>query len=102
MLHLPLPGLIHGIEEPIMDLFGSRAIIQTASGPAAIYRLDKLENSGLGSIARFPFSIKVLLEAVLRNCDGTLVTEDDVKSLAVWKASAPAAREVPFKPARVI
>ncbi|MGE5325713.1 MAG: aconitate hydratase AcnA, partial [Deltaproteobacteria bacterium] len=63
-------------------------------------RLDALDK--FGNVARFPFSIKVLLEAVLRNCDGTLVTEDDVKALAAWKAAAPANREVPFKPARVI
>ena len=49
-----------------------------------------------------PFSIKVLLESVLRNCDGALITEQDVAGLAAWNAKSPAAREVPFKPARVI
>ncbi len=84
------------------DPFGARDSIKTASGPAIIYRLDRLEKSGLGKISRLPFSIKVLLEAVLRNCDGHLITEDDVRGLAAWTASAPAPREVPFKPARVI
>ncbi len=84
------------------DLFGTRAFIETAGGRAVIYRLDQLEKSGLGHVSRLPFSIKVLLEAVLRNCDGTLVAEDDVKALAAWKASAPADREIPFRPARVI
>jgi aconitate hydratase len=84
------------------DPFGVRASLETKSGRAAIYRLDGLEKSGLGNLSRLPFSIRVLLEAVLRNCDGTLVTEDDVRALAAWNAAAPAQREVPFKPARVI
>jgi aconitate hydratase len=54
------------------------------------------------NLSRLPFSIKVLLEAVLRNVDDFLVKEDDVAALAQWNAQAPAAREVPFKPARVI
>jgi len=49
-----------------------------------------------------PYSIKVLLEAVVRNCDGEIVTEDDIKTLAGWKASDPGNNEVPFLPARVI
>jgi aconitate hydratase len=46
--------------------------------------------------------VKVLLEAVLRHCDGKLVTEDDVSALAAWQAKDPGNREVPFQPARVI
>ncbi|HET7840667.1 MAG TPA: aconitase family protein, partial [Terriglobia bacterium] len=84
------------------DVFGARTPIEWAGGRAVMYRLEKLEKSGVGNIARLPFSIRVLLEAVLRNCDGTLVTENDVKTLAGWNASAPAEREIPFKPARVI
>ncbi len=84
------------------DAFGSLGRIDTTSGRATIYRLDRLEKAGLGNISRLPFSIKVLLETVLRNCDGTLITEDDVKALAGWTAKDPGAREVPFKPARVI
>src|ERR1019366_4239751 len=88
--------------EKAHDIFGARATIATTSGHAALYRLDTLEKSGRGTVSRLPFSIKVLLEALLRNCDGTLVTEEDVTSLAKWNAKSPAAREVPFKPARVI
>ena len=84
------------------DVFGARAALAASHGPATIYRLDSLEKSGHGAVQRLPFSIKVLLEALLRNCDGTLVTEEDVTSLAKWNAKSPAAREVPFKPARVI
>ena len=82
--------------------FGSRASLETAGGRATIYRLDALQKAGLGSISRLPFSIKVLLEAVLRNCDGKLIKESDVAALAAWNASSPARQEVPFKPARVI
>ncbi len=82
--------------------FGARATIATAGGNAVIYRLDSLEKAGHAAVAKLPFSIKVLLEALLRNCDGTLVTEEDVTSLVQWNAKSPAAREIPFKPARVI
>jgi aconitate hydratase len=64
--------------------------------------LQSLEKAGLGSISRLPYSIRVLLEAVLRNCDGALITEQDVAALAGWNAASPVGREVPFKPARVI
>src|SRR5208282_6578252 len=84
------------------DFFGARATLKTASGAAVMYRLDSLEKAGHGAVSRLPFSIKVLLEALLRSCDGTLVTEEDVTSLARWNAKSPAAREGPFKPARVI
>ncbi len=86
----------------IQNAFGARTAMDTAGGSALIYRLDRLEKSGVGNISHLPFSIKVLLEAVLRHCDGELVTEEDVQSLARWNAKTPAAREVPFKPARVI
>ncbi len=83
-------------------LFRARATLETAGGRASIYRLDRLEKSGVANLSRLPFSIKILLEAVLRNVDGFLVRDEDVTSLAKWNAKAPAAREVPFKPARVI
>ncbi|MFQ5927105.1 MAG: aconitate hydratase AcnA [Terriglobia bacterium] len=84
------------------DSFGARALLDTGSGSATIYRLDALEKAGLSSISRLPFSIRVLLEALLRHCDTELVTQDDVAALAAWRADKPADREVPFQPARVI
>ncbi|MBC8254954.1 MAG: aconitate hydratase, partial [Ardenticatenia bacterium] len=84
------------------DFFGARAIFDTGSGTAHFYRLHKLEDDGLGAIARLPFSIKVLLESVLRQCDGDVVTQDDVANLAGWSASSSKSVEMPFKPARVI
>lgn len=84
------------------DPFEARSTFETANGPAGIYRLSRLEEQGLGEVSRLPYSIRVLLEAVLRNCDGYVVTKDDVKNLAAWNAAAPAKLEVPFKPARVV
>ncbi len=83
------------------DPFGARDHFDTGHGTAAIYRLSKLQDAGLGDIDRLPFSIRVLLEAVLRNCDGFTVTEEDVKTLAAWKPQ-PLKQEVPFKPYRVV
>ncbi len=84
------------------DPFGARDTFESGAGPLGIYRLDRLEKAGLGNISRLPFSIRVLLESVLRNCDGFAVTETDVKSLATWNAAEPAKVEIPFKPARVV
>ena len=84
------------------DPFGARAKFSTGSGEAVIYRLDALEKAAGGSLAHLPFSIRVLLENLLRNCDGELVSEEDVKALAAWSATKPSTREVPYKPARVI
>ena len=81
---------------------GTRATFDTGNGEAYIYRLDALEKAGVGNISRLPFSIKVLLEAVLREVDGYIVSEEDVKKLAAWSATNPAQDEIPFKPARVI
>jgi aconitate hydratase len=90
------------LERKKKDAFGALAAFETGSGRASLYRLDRLEKLGLGRVSCLPFSIKVLLESVLRHCDGELITEEDVEALARWNAKAPAAREVPFKPARVI
>jgi aconitate hydratase len=85
------------------DTFGARSTLETGSGRAAIYRLDALEKAGVApGLSRLPFSIKVLLEAVLRNVDGELVTPADVRNLAAWNAAAPKDVELPFLPARVI
>ena len=74
------------------DFFNARSTFDTGSGEATLYRL-----SALGNIERLPFSIRVLLENVLRNCDGYVVTEEDVKTLANYNAQSPAPVEIPFK-----
>jgi len=86
----------------VNDAFGCRATFDTGSGRAAFYRLETLEKAGIGAGARLPFSIKVLLESVLRHCDGRLFREQDVVTLAHWNASSSAPEEIPFMPARVV
>ena len=86
----------------VTDPFHVRNTFDTGSGRAGIYRLTKLEDAGLTQICALPYSIRVLLESVLRNCDGYEVTEEDVVNLAGWSALRPAHIEVPFKPSRVV
>lgn len=74
---------------------------QTSKGTFHLYSLQALEEMGFSSVSRLPFSIKVLLEAALRECDGYSVTEQDVKLLAGYNATAPEG-EIPFKPSRVV
>src|SRR4051812_10212205 len=57
------------------DPFKARDIFETGAGKAGIYRLSKLQDAGLGNITALPYSIRVLLESLLRNCDGYAVTE---------------------------
>ncbi len=85
-----------------LDPFGARDTFDTGSAAAGIYRLSRLEDAGLAKIESLPFSIRVLLEAALRACDGFEVTEDDVKNVASWRASGMEPVEIPFKPARVV
>jgi aconitate hydratase len=85
------------------NAFGARGTFSVGGDSLGIYRLAHLEKTGVAkNIDRLPYAIRVLLEAVLRNCDGFEVSTDDVQRLASWNAPAPAAVELPFKPARVI
>jgi aconitate hydratase len=87
----------------VRDAFGARSRFETGSGSAGLFRLDALARAGVApALDRLPFSIRVLLEAVLRNVDGTLVREEDVANLAAWNASKPRDVELPYMPARVI
>src|SRR6478609_8036477 len=67
-----------------------------------LYSLPALEKAGVGPISRLPVSIRIVLESVLRNCDGKKVNPEDVKRLANWNAKAPAQVEIPFVVARVV
>ena len=89
-------------KSPLVDPFESRATFETGAGEASYFRLSRLDDLGLCSNQKLPYSIRVLLESVLRNCDGFAVTEDDVRNLAAWNADAPPSHEVPFKPSRVV
>ena len=86
--------------EPHADPFHARGTIDTPLGKRTIYRLDALQR--LAAVDTLPYSIKVLLEACLRHCDGHLVTPRDVEALARYEARRPQAIEIPFLPGRVV
>jgi len=66
--------------------FNARKEFTTGSGKTAHYfSLPELEKAGLGKISRLPVSIRIVLESVLRNCDGARVEERNVRELAAWK-----------------
>jgi aconitate hydratase len=85
-----------------VDPFSARATFETGFGPAMLYRLRALDDAGITNTSRLPYSIRMVLEALLRTCDNYEVTEADVRSLATWNAAKPAETEIPFKPARVV
>src|SRR6266700_1297987 len=66
------------------------------------FSLPALEEQGIGKISRLPVSIRIVLESVLRNCDGKKVQRKDVEALAKWNAKSPANEEIPFVVARIV
>ena len=82
--------------------FGSFGTLRTSSGEVGIYRLAALEARGLGPISRLPYSVRVLLECLLRRCDGSVVTEAEVEALSRWEPAGCPLGEVAFFPARVL
>jgi len=88
---------------PTNDPFKTlRSFEPSAGSSASYYSLPALEEQGIGRISRLPFSIRIVLESVLRNCDGRKVHEKDVRALAAWNAKAPAPEEIPFVVARIV
>src|ERR1700746_198470 len=67
-----------------------------------LYSLPTLEKQGIGKISRLPVSIRIVLESVLRNCDGKKVRRKDVETLAKGNATPPADAEIPFVVARIV
>ena len=82
--------------------FGSKISLYTSDGNAYIYSLQKLIKENVGNVQQLPCSIKILLEAILRNVDNYIVNEADVHKIASWDAGKSSEEEIPFKPARVI
>jgi aconitate hydratase len=82
--------------------FGSRSTLKTSSGDYTIFRLQKLAEAGMKGIDTLPFSMRVLLEACLRNVDGFIVNEEHVAEVAAWNAAKPKEVEIPFMPGRVV
>lgn len=85
------------------DAFKTKQQFDLGSGKqGSLFSLPALEKQGIGPISRLPISIRIVLESVLRNCDGKKVSEQDVKTLANWNAKSPAQVEIPFVVARVV
>jgi aconitate hydratase len=85
------------------DLFNTLQEFKTASGRSGkFYSLPALETAGIGKVSRLPVSIRIVLESVLRNCDGKKVTEEHVRQLAGWGPKAQRVDEIPFVVARVV
>ncbi len=84
------------------DSFGSRATLDVGGRQIDIFRLDALEKAGVGHVGKLPYSIKVLLENLLRNEDGKTVTRADIEAVASWDAKAEPSTEIAFRPARVL
>ena len=84
-----------------MNSFGSKSTLQVGDKKYEIFRLQALEAKGL-SLGRLPYSLRILLENLLRQEDGKSVTANDIEFLAKWQASAEPAREIAFMPARVL
>ncbi|MBK6849806.1 MAG: aconitate hydratase AcnA [Proteobacteria bacterium] len=82
--------------------FGTRRTLATNAGPVAYYSLNALAEGGVADVTRLPYSIKVLLEALLRGEDGHAIGRDDVAKLCHYDPQQPGEVEIPFKPARVI
>ncbi len=83
------------------DLFKARDVLKVGDKDYVIYRLDALEKAGLTQLKRLPFSIRIVLEAALRQCNDKEITQNDVKNIAAWtaKGNRPG---IPFLPARVV
>ncbi|MGF7049373.1 aconitate hydratase [Paenibacillus sp. DS2015] len=84
------------------DHFSIAQNLEVGSKNYRYYSLQALEKQGLGSISTLPFSIKVLLEAAVRQFDGRAITEEHVRQLADWNAGSDANKEIPFIPARIV
>jgi len=85
-----------------LNTFGTRTEIRSGGRPVQIYSLAALEKNGFPGVARLPYSLKILLENLLRREDGGFVRADDIRAVAEWRAGSAAATEISFMPARVL
>lgn len=85
-----------------MDIFNTRDIINTKQGKFLIFRLGKLEQEGITRLSKLPYSIRILLESILRQCNEEEILRDDVVNLANWTPRPGTRPPMLFKPSRVI
>jgi len=82
--------------------FNTLQSFSAAGATHKLYSLPALERAGVGKISRLPVSIRLVLESLLRNCDGKRVSEQAIRELAGWGAKAPRTEEIPFVVARIV
>lgn len=85
----------------MQDLFKSKDVLKVGKKEYVIHRLDALEKAGLTKLSKLPYSIRIVLEAALRQCNDKEITQEDVKNIAAWtpKGVRPG---IPFLPGRVV
>ncbi|MBI4711579.1 MAG: aconitate hydratase, partial [Candidatus Omnitrophica bacterium] len=86
----------------LLNSFGSKVTLKIAGKDYTIYRLRALQECGVAKVLRLPYSIRVLLENLLRNEDGKNVTRKDIERLATWDPTRKGEHEIAFTPARVL
>src|SRR5215475_4136369 len=96
------PDGIKGQTMSSLDSFKCRKILKVGTKSYVYYSLPVAEKNGLRGISRLPFSLKVLLENMLRFEDGRSVTKEDIQGFAQWLKTKTSEREVAFRPARVL
>lgn len=84
------------------DLFSLRSKLAVDGKDYVYYRLQGLEEQGIGNVSKLPFSIKVLLEAAVRQYDGKTMTKENIEQLAKWAEKKSDNQEIAFKPARIV
>ena len=84
------------------DSFNARQTISLSKGDTQVYRLDALSKAGVGVIEKLPYSIRILLENLLRHEDGNTVTSDDIKAVCNWDAKAEPTLEIAYRPSRIV
>jgi aconitate hydratase len=89
------------MSEP-QDSFGSRATLDQGGRKLDVYRIDAVSKAGFSGVDSLPFSLRVLLENLLRNEDGKTVTREDIEAVAQWDEHAKPSTEIAYRPARVL
>src|SRR5687768_8998869 len=85
-----------------LNSFGTRTDLQLGGQAVQMYSLPALDKAGFSGVSRLPYSMKILLENLLRREDNAFVKAEDIRALAQWNATAAVEKEISFMPARVL